>query len=55
MFPGFNANVLLTHTAIAITTAGGIEIHAAMISQEKETCMFVNTNGIVDQPHRRKV
>ena len=43
--PRFNANVLLTHVMIAITTAGGTEIHAAMISQEarKPTCLLIPT------------
>ena len=43
--PSPRAKVLFTHVMIAITTAGGTEIHAAMISQEarKPTCLLIPT------------
>ena len=43
--PKFRFRVLFTHVIIAITTAGGTEIHAAMISHaaKNPTCLLIPT------------
>ena len=43
--PRFKPSILFTQVIIAITTAGGTEIHAAIISQEarKPTCLLIPT------------